>query len=141
MLGVGTCMCLFSNLMIFKADYSLIGHLIKTPVPSESPLLEETTTKGHIGIFFGRRGLFRPNYTWWVFRSGLGIKTFVGQGFIPFSCFKSLRKEGGFVVLGTRYYLEHESPEIRGPIYLPNENVFNALQLAYDEYKKSTASV
>jgi hypothetical protein len=124
------------TLLAFNFDYSAFGKFERTPFPDQPVILKERFRWGLIGYSWNN---FPP--TWYVFPSGLGIELWRGgKGFIPVSSFWSLKKEEGLVLYGTPYQLEHDSPEVRSPIYLPDYAVFKAVQQIYQSHKDKTDS-
>jgi len=77
-------------------------------------------------------GLFRatvPFFNWYIYSSGLGISILgIGKAFIPTEYIKKLDEDGGSFFSGSRYQLLHNSPEVRGPVSIPDKTVYEKLR-------------
>lgn len=94
----------------FRWPYSVFGKRRRTPLPSVPPWFERGGTWGFIGIYHVR-GLF---LSWYVWPEGIGFAG-VGEGFIPKELVRSVEVKKRY---GT---IEHDSPEVRGPLVVPRE--------------------
>lgn len=95
----------------FYWPYSVFGRLRRTPLPNEPEVAVFYASYGR----FARLNCTVPMVTWIVYHSGLGIKiALFGNAYIPARDIVSLA-EGRW----TGWVLEHQNPEIRGPILLP----------------------
>jgi hypothetical protein len=108
------------NLAVFTWPYSVVGTLTRTSFPSDAP----------VAVFpgcWGRVGNLRVSLlgaTWLVFESGIGFQiACIGNGFLPLQAILAWNKRR----IG--YTVYHNSPEVRGPIAMP-ESVYTALAQA-----------
>lgn len=116
-------MFMLSNWAVFSWDYSVFGKFERTPLPEDSPLLEQKFSWGHLGRFSGE---IVPFVTWRVYRTGLGISILgAGTVFIPSADLVSLEESGRFF---PGYKLKHSSQEIPSPITIYSKRVFEALK-------------
>jgi hypothetical protein len=96
----------------FPFAYSAFGNRRRTPLPDEPAL---RTFANSYGIIGGVRATL-PLVTWRVYRRGIGIKvSLMGDVFLPVEFIDALELEKG--MLSTLY---HHSPEVRGPVRVPN---------------------
>ena len=120
----GVAVFMVMSAFVFPFEYSILGDLERTPFPNEQPILKIGKTWGQIGYF---RGTI-PFFSWYVYPSGLGISILgIGKVFIPTECIKSLNEDGGSFFSTSRYQIVHTSPEVNGPIYLPDKELFDIL--------------
>ncbi len=116
---------LLTTLFIFPWDYSIFGRLEKTHVPTEDPLMDLKYSWGRIGMSNGSWPMFR----WRVYRNGLGVTMRpMGSVFIPLEKIElEVKNKRWWEFMALRAYfagrIEHTSPEVRGPIYMPKQIV------------------
>ena len=116
------------NLGAFPFEYSILGRFERTNFPNERPILVRTGSWGEIGSFRATV----PFFGWYVYTSGLGISILgFGRVFIPLEYIDALSERGGSFLTGRRYELVHSSPEVRGPIYIPDNAVCRKLRSVY----------
>jgi hypothetical protein len=96
----------------FSYEYSAFGKRWRMALPAEPAL---RTFAGSYGAI-GQVRCNVPLVTWLIYREGLGIKVFpLGDIFVPWELIDRLELERGLTST-----LRHHSPELRGPIRLPN---------------------
>jgi len=98
------------NLCVFRFPYSVFGAFGRTPLPAHPPAEKLSVITARIGWL--RAGA--PFLVWHVYPEGLGFTLFgVGKGFVPRELIRSV------TVDWWRVRIEHGSPEVRGPIFVP----------------------
>jgi hypothetical protein len=108
---------LLSNLRAFPFDYSVFGPYERTPFPNGTPILQQSSLGGRVGWAYG-------GITWCVYPSGIGVSVFcAGRAFVPVENIIELRS--GFL---SGRVLRHNSPELRNPLVLPSDELFEAIQ-------------
>jgi hypothetical protein len=111
------------SLIVFPFKFSILGNLERTPFPNEQPVLRKTGTWGRIGLF---RATI-PFFNWILFPSGLGISIpGIGKVFIPINRLHLNKTSKSF---SNNYQIIHDSPEVHGPIYLPDEILLERLRV------------
>lgn len=114
---------LLFDLTIFTFNFSVFGPYERTPFPEEEAKQEWTVNSLKIGLFQSN-GI---PVKWYLYESGIGIFIWPkSKVFIPKENIVELYESK--TIFSHSYILKHSSPELRSPVIIKNNEIFNALQ-------------